>query len=126
MNHPKLVGCHPALEPLIDKVHAAMAALGYPMMVTDGFRSTLQQQVLWAKGRTTPGPIVTNCDGIVKRSNHQSGRAVDCCFVIAGKPSWDHRLPWRAYGACVVALGGFWGGDWKGSLVDLPHVEIKP
>ncbi len=124
MNNPKLVGCHPQLEPLVDRVLAAMAALGYPMVVTDGKRSSAQQQALFAKGRTTPGPVVTNCDGIVKPSNHQSGRAADCAFIIDGKPSWDHRLPWRAYGACVVACGGSWGGDWKGSLVDLPHAEV--
>ena len=125
MNNPKLVGCHPALEPLIDKVLAAMAALGYPMLVTDGMRTRSQQQALYAKGRTAPGPIVTYRDGVVKESLHQSGRAVDCCFIVAGHASWDHRLPWKAYGACAESLGAVWGGSWKGSLVDLPHVEVK-
>lgn len=105
-----------------------MEALGFPMIVTSTVRTTDQQQALYAKGRTTPGPIVTNADGVIKTSNHQAkadgwGHAVDCAFLINGTPSWDLRLPWATYGACGKALGLQWGGDWN-SLVDLPHLEL--
>jgi peptidoglycan LD-endopeptidase CwlK len=118
----------PALRDGVPKILAAMAAIGYPMMVTDTLRTVEEQQALFAKGRTAPGPIVTKADGIVKRSNHQAhadglGHAVDCCFVVNDQPSWDARLPWKAYGALAEALGFSWGGNWM-TLHDLPHIEL--
>jgi len=115
--------CHARLKPAILKVLAAMDALGYPMIVTDGIRSAEQQATLYAKGRSAPGPIVTHCDGVVKKSNHQGGKACDCCFVIDGEPSWDHRLPWACYGACLEAVGLRWGGNFS-TIVDWPHAEL--
>lgn len=105
-----------------------MAALGFPMVQTAGVRTPDEQLALFNKGRTTPGPIVTNCDGVLKPSNHQVkadgyGHAVDCAFLINGHPSWDLHLPWTCYGACAKALGLQWGGDWH-SLTDLPHIEL--
>jgi len=125
----KLAGVHPALIAALEKVFAALAALGYTLTVTDGLRTTEQQQALYAKGRTAPGPIVTNADGVLHRSNHQAhadgfGHAADCAFRLPdGTVSWDARLPWKAYGACAAALGVHWGGDWQ-ALHDLPHLEL--
>ncbi len=98
------------------------------MMVTDGVRTTAQQQALYRKGRTEPGAIVTYADGVRVKSNHQAredgfGQAVDCCFVVNGKPSWDARLPWKVYGAMGEALGLTWGGSFQ-ALHDLPHLEL--
>lgn len=123
----KLAGVHPQLIDKITRVLAAMDALGHPMMVTDGVRTLEQQRALYAQGRTAPGPVVTNCDGTEKRSNHQLrldklGHAVDCCFVVNGKPSWDAHLPWKAYGALGEALGLRYGGRFK--MVDCPHLEL--
>jgi peptidoglycan LD-endopeptidase CwlK len=124
----KLADCHPTLIERIDKVLVAMQAIGYTMAVTDGVRTTAQQQALYAKGRTAPGPIVTNANGVTSRSNHQThgdgyGHAADCAFVINGRFSWDARLPWKAYGALGEALGLRWGGAFV-SLHDLPHLEL--
>ena len=78
----------------IQRIHAAMAALGFQMTVTDGFRTLEKQQRLYAQGRTAPGKIVTNADGVTNVSNHQKGRAVDCCFLDAqGRPSWAESYP---------------------------------
>ena len=121
----------PRLRVGVPKILAAMAAIGYPMMVTDTIRTEVEQVALYAQGRTKPGPIVTNADGIIKKSNHQLhedgfGHAVDCCFIVTGAPSWDVHLPWAAYGALAKALGFKWGGDWSSlhDLHDLPHIEI--
>lgn len=124
----KLDGVHPKLATQVQTILDVMRTLGYPMMVTDGVRSMAQQWDLYARGRTEPGLIVTNCDGIRKRSPHQPrddgyGHAVDCCFVIDGKPSWDARLPWKCFGEIAKTLGLTWGGEFH-SLVDLPHVEL--
>lgn len=126
----KLVGVHPELATKIMKVLAAMTTLGYPMVVTDGVRTLEQQQALFAKGRSAPGPIVTNSDGVDSKSNHQVkadgyGHAVDCAFVVGGQVTWDSHLPWTLYGAMVQAVGLYWGGNWK-SIHDMPHAELPP
>lgn len=119
---------HPTLKDAIPRILAAMSALGHPMIVTGTVRTVDEQKALFAKGRTAPGSIVTNCDGIVKKSNHQLapdgfGHAVDCTFVKDGKPSWDNAHPWKAYGECAKALGLKWGGDFH-SITDRPHIEL--
>lgn len=124
----RLDGVHPHLVDRVTRMLHAMAELGFPMMVTDGVRTQAQQQALYAQGRTAPGKIVTNADGMTRKSNHQPkadgfGHAVDCCFLVDGKPSWDATLPWFLYGAMAKALGLTWGGDWK-SIIDKPHIEL--
>lgn len=127
MAEDKLAGVHPKLRAVVLRVLSVMADLGYPMLVTDGVRTTEEQQALYAQGRTKPGPVVTNADGVTHRSNHQlhadgCGHAVDCCFLLNGKPSWDPHLPWRLYGEAAKALGCRWGGDW--THPDRPHIEL--
>lgn len=117
----KAKGIDPNVWTKVLAVLRRMDDLGHPMIVTDGFRTTEQQQTLYAQGRTSPGKIVTYADGVVNKSNHQSGRAVDCCFLVDGKPSWDERLPWSLYGRIAKENGLKWGGDWK--KPDKPHIE---
>jgi peptidoglycan L-alanyl-D-glutamate endopeptidase CwlK len=124
----KLLGVHPVLVQRVERILEAMRALGFPMLVTDGLRTAPEQMALYRRGRTQPGPIVTNADGITTRSNHQArddgfGHAVDCAFLVEGKPSWSDDCPWRVYGEMAKALALRWGGDWKG-FVDRPHVEL--
>lgn len=127
----KLDGVHPELVKKVGRVMNAMYALGWPMMVVSGVRSTAQQQALYAQGRTTPGKVVTNADGVKDKSNHQAkadghGYAVDCAFIdnpnTVIDETWSDSSPWTAYGACVKAVGLKWGGDW--STPDRPHVEL--
>ena len=121
----RLAGVDPELAAKIRRILNAMQALGFPMMVTDGFRTVQQQKRLFAQGRTpsVPGPIVTRADGVVVRSNHQDGRAVDCTFLDAnGKPRWIDADPWELYGCAAEALGLKWGGRWR--RPDRPHLEL--
>ena len=118
-----------------------MAALGFPMRVTEGLRTIARQQTLYAQGRTSPGKIVTNCDGVSKKSRHQAasdglGHAVDCAFIgidpfgeklEPGEKLPADRQPWAAYGAAVQAVGLVWGGGpsfLKAGLNDRPHAEL--
>lgn len=120
-----LDGVHPDLVTKIGKVLAAMSALGHPMRVVQGLRTTAQQQALYAQGRTTPGKVVTKADGVKNRSNHQAhadglGHAVDLAF--AGPDPFAESHPWSCYGACVQAVGLSWGGSWP--TPDRPHAEL--
>lgn len=122
-------GLHPRLVEAATKVATGMAALGHPIVPTQGLRSEDEQQKLFAQGRTAPGHIVTNADGILRKSNHQAqadgwGHAVDFAFLDAdGKPSWDLAHPWHVYGALAKFYGLKWGGDWN-RLKDYPHLEL--
>lgn len=127
-----LAGVHPTLTAKLHLVYDAMAALGFPMRPTDGCRTVGQQIVLYAQGRFGhPGPIVTHCDGLRNKSNHQPhedgyGHAVDSCFVgtdpyLAAHPRGPHL--WAAYGACCEAVGLVWGGRFT-TIVDRPHAEL--
>jgi len=150
----RLKPVHPQLRGYIEKILFAMDGLGFPMTVTAGARTTVQQMALWQKGRrfdpvaklwvpinpVTRTGIVTNADGTTRLSNHQItndgwGYAVDCAFLIDGPdhddeldtPSWDESHPWALYGEMGEALGGsaiLWGGRWK-TLRDLPHLELR-
>jgi peptidoglycan L-alanyl-D-glutamate endopeptidase CwlK len=130
----KLAGVHPQLKERVTRLTAALGILGFPMIVTDGVRSTEEQIALYAQGRNLPGLMVTNADGVIRRSNHQlhadgCGHAVDCTFLGPnGQPRWVDSDPWPVYGACAKALGLVWGGDWGGTKpglrADRPHVEL--
>ncbi len=103
----KVNDCVPQLRLKIRQVLTAMDALGWPMLITDGFRTVAEQQRLYAQSRTAPGPRVTTF------IDHDTG-----------KPTWDLRYPWAAYGACVEAVGLKWGGRAAGPLHDQPHAEL--
>lgn len=117
---------HPTLVVKVNRVLAAMAALGYPMKIIAGVRTAEEQAKLYAKGRTLPGSKVTNCDGVKVKSNHQPaadgyGHAVDCAF--AGPDPFGEKLPWGLYGYLVEFEGLKWGGRFT-TLVDRPHAEM--
>lgn len=123
-----MAALHSSLQKKIDTILAIMVLVGHPMKIIQGVRTVEEQTFLFAKGRTTPGPKVTNCDGVEKKSRHQvasdgTGHAVDCAFVVDGKISWAEKEPWRLYGELGKAMGLVWGGEWK-SLVDRPHLEL--
>lgn len=134
----KLAGVHPQLVEVVKRIGYAMNELGFHVVVTGGVRTTAEQQALYAKGRTAPGGIVTNADGVAKRSNHQPhpdgfGHAVDVTFLqddgtplvlTDDKPTWNEkRYPFALLGAMAKSQGCVWGGDWQ-SIHDLPHVEL--
>lgn len=87
-------------------------------------RTWVQQDALYASGRTKPGKVVTNARG--GESFHNFGLAFDILLLDgSGKPTWDAQQPgWRVAGQAGVALGLLWGGNWKG-FRDLPHFELR-
>lgn len=125
----RLVRVHPVLIAAIDDIFGRMASAGTPMFVCSGVRTTEQQQALYAQGRTTPGHIVTEKDGVTNKSDHQVeaegfGHAVDCAFLpTKDQPDpWHQTWPWKQFGQDVVDAGMKWGGTWK-MPADLDHVQ---
>jgi peptidoglycan LD-endopeptidase CwlK len=97
-------------------------------------RTEKEQNDLYAKGRTTPGPKVTNAKAF--ESYHNYGLAVDIVLLVDKdkngsyeSASWETDVDFDGDGVSdwmeVVKVfkkyGWVWGGDWK--FLDKPHFE---
>lgn len=102
-------------------VHQA-AAVGITIKVISGLRSYEEQSALYAKGRTTEGPIVTNAKA--GYSNHNFGMAFDI-GVFEGTKYLGESPKYRVVGAIGMELGLEWGGSWK-TIKDEPHFQLRP
>ena len=118
----RLQQLHPALAVAVRAMVADLATKGTVVEVVQGLRTFAEQDDLYAKGRTTPGPIVTQARG--GESNHNFGLAVDLCPFTNGTPDWNAPMSvWAAIGASAEAQGLEWGGQWK-KFLDKPHVQL--
>ena len=138
----RLITCHNDLQLIMENTIKYM-----DFSITYGVRTDKEQQDLYAKGRVLEdggwriiGPIVTNCDGIVKKSKHQPingvSNAVDIVPFSNGSMQWNDDKLWKKLSREVwksiqmLLLQGKisneirWGGFWT-SMVDKPHWEIK-
>ncbi len=109
------------------RIAKAMGADSYVMI--SGTRTYAEQDALYAKGRTVPGPVVTNAKG--GHSNHNFGVAGDF-GVFHGGVYLDNANPalashiHKAVAAWVKAnLPKIeWGGDWT-SFRDESHYQFR-
>ena len=136
----KMKKVHPKL---VEVMKAAIENSPFDFRITDGARTTEEQFALYQKGRTLPGPKVTNCDGKKFKSNHQIkangyGHAVDIfpCGItengvyrkFTSEEGYDEKkLKLIANHILEVAksknVNIEWGGNWK--MKDTPHFELK-
>jgi peptidoglycan L-alanyl-D-glutamate endopeptidase CwlK len=106
---------------------------GLSVRIISGTRTFDEQDELFAKGRTKPGPRVTNARGGF--SNHNFGIAWDV-GIFNEKGNYiddfiDKKMmtskavdaEYKKVGAYGKALGLFWGGDW--SDPDYPHFQMR-
>jgi peptidoglycan L-alanyl-D-glutamate endopeptidase CwlK len=93
---------------------------GIVVKVICGTRSYAEQTSLYAQGRTTPGPIVT--DAPAGYSNHNFGIAFDVGIFDRGEYLDDSPL-YAKTGALGRSQGLEWGGDWD-SFPDEPHFQL--
>lgn len=100
----------------------ACEAAGLKVIVTETLRTTERQQYLYAQGRTRPGKIVTQLDGVKKKSIHQYGDAFDVCQNIVGREYEEAVI--NQIGKFGMQIGLEWGGSWKG-FVDSPHFQLN-
>ena len=151
-------GIHRDLKLIID---GALEVCPIDFTLTDGKRTAAEQRKLWEIGRRFDamkgysekdqrgwdivGRIVTKADGYVRESRHQSGKAVDVCCHIPGRPDLAYDKIHMA-----VLIGSFLtiadmlfyegqithglrsGADWDsdtqylepGTFHDMPHLEL--
>jgi peptidoglycan L-alanyl-D-glutamate endopeptidase CwlK len=95
---------------------------GITIKLISGLRSYEEQAALYAKGRTKPGPKVTNAPP--GYSNHNFGLAFDIGVFQGTKYLPDSPL-YKTVGAIGMELGLEWGGNWK-TIQDQPHFQLRP
>jgi peptidoglycan L-alanyl-D-glutamate endopeptidase CwlK len=99
----------PEVRPYARALINKAAATGITIKAISGLRTYAEQDELYAKGRTKPGPKVTNASG--GHSNHNFGIAFDIGVFEENK--WLPESPkYKAVGALGVDLGLEWGGNW--------------
>ena len=115
-------GMHPTVVRIARDVIRELHPQGIQIGIAQSFRSIAEQNALYAKGRTTRGPIVTQARG--GQSNHNFGVAIDIFLYQDGalflSPP-DARL--RRIVAAMKRRGMNWGGDWS-RFPDYPHFEL--
>jgi peptidoglycan L-alanyl-D-glutamate endopeptidase CwlK len=125
-----LQGVHPDLSRLMN---LAIRNTPIDFTITCGVRTAQQQQDLYAQGRTKPGAIVTNADGVRSKSNHQPksdgyGHAVDLYPFVNGSVQVNDVAGLKRISEhikAVARLNGIrieWGGDW--AMRDYPHFQL--
>ena len=95
---------------------------GINVKVICGTRTYKEQDALYAQGRSTPGPKVTNAPA--GYSWHNFGVGWDfVVFDSTGQPQWESPLMEKC-GRIAESLGLEWGGHWT-NFQDIPHIQIK-
>lgn len=123
----KITDLLPQLQIKFAAFAAKMAEAGVPFIVTCTYRSQAEQEMLWAQGRTRPGPKIT----WTKNSQHTLRRAFDIVVCKDGIPNWnykadvdeDHVSDYEEAGAIAEGLGLEWGGRWAKSP-DYCHFQL--
>jgi peptidoglycan L-alanyl-D-glutamate endopeptidase CwlK len=110
--------------------NATAATYGCEYVMIAGNRTWEEQDALYAKGRSAPGPQVTKAKGGF--SNHNFAIAGDFGvfrsgdYLENGTPE-AQSLAARVHRACSIhakACGLEWGGNWR-TFPDYPHYEVE-
>ncbi|WP_397373235.1 M15 family metallopeptidase [Paenibacillus sp. PAMC21692] len=127
---PPVTGLHPIVLAKSNELVEESAKIGIEILITDDFRSHVDQDALFEQGRTAKGPIVTHARG--GESFHNYGLAIDFALKTKkGQVIWDMEYDgnrngepdWLEVVNIAKGLGFSWGGDWKG-FKDYPHLQM--
>src|SRR5690606_32328751 len=113
----------PAVQPrfraFYEAANKAMQPHGLTVKFISGTRTYAEQDALYAQGRTTTGPKVTNAKA--GHSWHNFGLAVDV-GVFKGSKYLTESPAYNWLGPIGEACGLEWGGRWK--TPDRPHYQF--
>ena len=102
---------------------------GLHVLIYCTVRDDAEQALLYARGRTAPGAIVTNArPGQSLHNPQKDGHAwaVDAVPMLAGEPRWSDEGALMVMGAAGERVGLEWAGRWRGKLRERVHFQIKP
>ena len=118
-NDQELMGMNPVFASRINALQELLKAQGLDVGMAGGYRDNNKQAELYAKGRTAPGPIVTNAPP--GASYHNYGLAADLM-----PKGMNEDEAGKTIGQTIRAnpdLGLTWGGAFK-NLYDPLHVQM--
>src|SRR5438046_1089371 len=119
-NADKLAQLHPKFAVRVQDLINSLAAKDVPILITQGLRTWAEQDALFAKGRTTPGSIVTKAKG--GHSQHNFGLAVDVAPISNGVLDWNLSHPsWKLILAVAPQFKLAEGAQWR-TFPDNPHL----
>lgn len=107
---------------------------GIELLITCTYRSPVEQDVLYAQGRTTPGHIVTWAKGGESLHNNRTGNkaaalAFDIVPMVNGKPYWTTEGKgakiWATIGELGEKLGLEWAGRWQAGKREFAHFQLN-
>ena len=137
---------HPALRQMVEEFLRECEAQGLDVLITCTWRSGIEQDQLYAQGRTKPGRIVTRARaGQSKHNNMLDGEPASLAFDVVplrhGKPVWgtagdgidndptdDHKDDlelWQRIGEIGMRLGLNWYGRPGAPFREFPHFELS-
>jgi len=117
--HPEM---QKAMRAFLGVAKTIAAKTGHDVKVISGTRSYMEQDALYAKGRTIPNTsIVTRAKAGF--SLHNFGISADIGIFKGKEYCGEHPL-YNELGTLGKSLGLEWGGDWK--FVDEPHYQLRP
>ena len=111
-------------EPFKSKAKEWLAkcqAEGLDILVYCTLRTAAEQAELYAKGRTTPGPIVTYAKP--GSSAHQYGLSLDFVPLSGGKPLWKGGDHWKRPIEIAESLGLESASRWL-KFKEMPHIQL--
>lgn len=128
------------MDPKLQEVFSlALKLSNVDFGISEGHRAISRQKKLYARGRTEPGDIVTNIDGVNDLSDHNysPSKAGDIYAFVNGRANYDDIYMMYLGGvitsaAKVLDVEIKWGGNWDGdgilltdqNLKDAPHYAI--
>jgi peptidoglycan L-alanyl-D-glutamate endopeptidase CwlK len=117
----RLDGVDPRIIKIID-LALTISTVDFGIPLHGGLRTKAEQQALFCRE-------VSKCDGVINKSEHQSGKAFDIYAYVDGMASWDRYHLTQVAAALLQAasLLGYeleWGGLWR-NFVDMPHFQLK-
>lgn len=76
-------GIHPYLKMIVKKA-IGISVVDFGIIGNGGYRTVEMQKEIYRRGNS-------KCDGVLKKSYHQSGKAVDLVPYIDGKYTWSNK-----------------------------------
>lgn len=116
----KLEDLHPHVEKLCREFITQCRAAGIVVLITSTYRDNECQARLYAKGRTAPGPKVTNAKP--GKSFHNWKCAFDFVPIVHGKAAWNDLSTFKKCGEIAETVGLEWAGRWK-SFKEMAHCQ---
>jgi len=119
----RLQGLHPKVRvPFQAFIEECENTLDITLRISQGLRTIAEQDALYAKGRSTAGPVVTNAKG--GSSFHNYGLAIDLVEMVNGDTEVNWKYDMVNLRATAQKHGFEWGGSWI-HLKDYPHFEMN-